>query len=35
MAHANRIRVFVLHGDPIARAGLSATFGRYADLSRC
>ena len=32
MAHANRIRVFVLHGDPIARAGLSATFGRYADL---
>jgi DNA-binding NarL/FixJ family response regulator len=32
MAYANRIRVLVLHDDPLARAGLSATFGRHQDL---
>jgi DNA-binding NarL/FixJ family response regulator len=32
MAYANRIRILVLHADPIARAGLSSTFGRYSDL---
>lgn len=32
MSFANRIRVFVIHGDPVARAGLSVAFGRYSDL---
>lgn len=32
MAHANSIRVLVLHADPVARAGLTATFGKYPDL---
>ena len=32
MAHANRIRTLVLHADPFARAGLSATFSKYPDL---
>jgi two-component system response regulator DesR len=26
------IKVLILHGDPIAQAGLSAAFGRYPDL---
>jgi DNA-binding NarL/FixJ family response regulator len=29
---AERIRVLVLHDDPVARAGLSVAFGRYADF---
>ena len=32
MAHANRIKILVLHADPFARAGLSATFAKYPDL---
>ncbi len=32
MAYANRIRILVLHADPVARAGLSSTFGKYPDL---
>ena len=32
MAHANRIRILVLHDDPIARAGLAAAFQKYHDL---
>ena len=32
MAHANRIRILVLHDDPIARAGLAAAFRKYHDL---
>lgn len=32
MAYANRIRILVLHADPVARAGLSATFAKYSDL---
>lgn len=32
MAFANRIKVLVLHHDPIAKAGLQATFTRYTDL---
>lgn len=32
MAQANRIRVLVMHDDPVACAGLSSTFARYADL---
>jgi DNA-binding NarL/FixJ family response regulator len=32
MAHANRIRILVLHADPCARAGLSTIFARYPDL---
>ena len=32
MPSHERIKVFVLHADPIARAGLAATFGQYPDL---
>jgi DNA-binding NarL/FixJ family response regulator len=32
MSFVDRIRVFVLHGDPVAQAGLSVAFGRYSDL---
>jgi DNA-binding NarL/FixJ family response regulator len=32
MAHCNPIRVLVLHDDPVAQAGLSSAFARYADL---
>ena len=32
MSTAHRIRVLVQHCDPVAQAGLSATFSRYADL---
>jgi two-component system response regulator DesR len=32
MAHANRIRVLVLHDDPVARAGLSTTLSSYPDF---
>jgi DNA-binding NarL/FixJ family response regulator len=32
MSHSNRIRILVLHADPFARAGLSATFAKYPDL---
>lgn len=32
MAHTNRIRVLVLHDDPVARAGLAAAFQAYDDL---
>ena len=32
MSTNDRIKVLVLHRDPVARAGLSATFTRYADL---
>lgn len=32
MAHVNRIRILVLHADPFARAGLSATFAKYPDF---
>lgn len=32
MAYCNSIRVLILHYDPIARAGLAATFGKYPDL---
>lgn len=32
MAVAFRIRVLVIHGDPVAQAGLSVAFGRYSDL---
>ena len=32
MAHTNRIRILVLHDDPVARAGLAAAFQNYHDL---
>jgi DNA-binding NarL/FixJ family response regulator len=32
MAYGNPIRVLVLHDDPVARAGLTSAFERYADL---
>lgn len=32
MATAERIRVLVLHGDPVAQAGLSVAFGSYPDF---
>ena len=32
MSTAHRIRILVQHSDPVAQAGLSATFSRYADL---
>jgi DNA-binding NarL/FixJ family response regulator len=32
MLIAQRIRILLLHDDSLARAGLSATFGRYSDL---
>jgi DNA-binding NarL/FixJ family response regulator len=32
MDQANRIRVLVLHHDPVAREGLLAAFGRYPDF---
>lgn len=32
MSSVHRIRVLVLHGDPVAQAGLSVAFGRYPDL---
>ena len=32
MSIIDRIRVLVVHHDPIAQAGLSAAFGRYPDL---
>ena len=32
MSADDRIKVVILHRDPVARAGLSATFSRYADL---
>ena len=32
MSLVDRIRVLVLHGDPVAQAGLSVAFARYSDL---
>ena len=32
MSADDRIKVLILHRDPVARAGLSATFNKYADL---
>ena len=32
MSHTDRIRVRVVHDDPVAEAGLSAAFSRYPDL---
>ena len=32
MFHTDRIKIRVVHDDPVAEAGLSAAFGRYADL---
>ena len=32
MAHTNRIRILVLHDDPVARAGIAAAFQNYHDL---
>jgi DNA-binding NarL/FixJ family response regulator len=32
MSLVDRIRVLVLHGDPVAQAGLAIAFGRYPDL---
>lgn len=32
MGYAQRIRVFLLHDDPIAHAGLSAALSRYPDI---
>lgn len=32
MSHTDRIKVRVVHDDPVAEAGLSAAFSRYADL---
>ena len=32
MAHTNRIRILVLHDDPVARAGIEAAFQNYHDL---
>ena len=32
MTTGDRIKVLVLHADPIAQAGLAATFGKYPDL---
>lgn len=32
MPSVERIRVLVVHGDPVARAGLSVAFGKYSDL---
>jgi DNA-binding NarL/FixJ family response regulator len=32
MSQVDRIRVLVLHGDPVAEAGLSVAFGRCPDL---
>jgi len=33
MASNTTIRVLVMHGDPVARAGLSAAFSHYADMA--
>jgi len=32
MSFIDRIRVGILHGDPVVRTGLSVALGRYADL---
>ncbi len=32
MGYGERIRVFLLHDDPVAHAGLSAALSKYADL---